>query len=65
VDDLALQIGQGNVIVVDDAERADAGSGQIHQRRRAQSAGADHQTRACLSFCWPGPPTSASTMWRA
>ena len=43
VDDLALQIGQRDDVVIDHAERADAGGGQIHQRRRAEAAGADHQ----------------------
>ena len=43
VRDLALQVGKVDVIVVDDAERADAGGGEIEQRRRAQAAGADHQ----------------------
>ena len=43
VDDLALQIGQRHDVVIDHAERADAGGGEIHQRRRAEAAGADHQ----------------------
>ncbi len=43
VNDLALQVAQGDHVVVDHAELADAGGGEIHQRRRAQSAGADHQ----------------------
>jgi hypothetical protein len=43
VDDLALQIGQRHDVVIDHAEHADAGSGEIHQRRRAEAAGADHQ----------------------
>ena len=43
VNDLALQIGQRHDIVIDHAERADAGGGEIHQRRRAEAAGADHQ----------------------
>ena len=43
VDDLALQIGQRDDIVIDHAQRADAGGRQIHQDRRAEAAGADHQ----------------------
>ena len=43
VDDLALQIGQRHDVVIDHAERADAGRRQIHQHRRAEAAGADHQ----------------------
>ena len=43
VDHLALQIGQRHRVVVDDAERADAGGREIEQHRRAEAAGADHQ----------------------
>ena len=43
MDDLALQVGQRHDVVIDHAERADAGGGEIHQRRRAETAGADHQ----------------------
>jgi hypothetical protein len=43
VDDLALQIGQRHDVVIDHAERADPGGGQIHQRRRAEAARTDHQ----------------------
>ena len=48
VDDLALQIGQRDDVVIDHAERADAGGGKIHQRRRAEAAGADHQHGSLL-----------------
>ena len=48
VNDLALQIGQRDDVVIDRAERADAGRGEIHQRRRAEAAGADHQHRGFL-----------------
>ena len=43
VDHLPLQIRQRDHVVVDDAERADAGGGEIKQHRRAEPAGADHQ----------------------
>ena len=43
VDHLALQVGQRNGVVVDDAERADAGRGEILQQRRAEAAGADDE----------------------
>ena len=43
VDDLALQVRQRDRIVVDHAERADAGRREIKQHRRAESAGADDQ----------------------
>ena len=48
VNDLALQVGQRHGIVVDHAERADPGRGEIHQHRRAEPAGADHQHRRRL-----------------
>ena len=41
--DLALQIGEIDPVVVDDADRPDTGGGQVHQHRRAEAAGADHQ----------------------
>ena len=43
MDDLALQIGQRDNVVIDHAELAYAGGSEIHQRWRAQAAGADHQ----------------------
>ena len=41
--DLPLQIRQRHMIVIDDANRADAGGGEIMQYRRAKPAGADDQ----------------------
>ena len=41
--DLALQVGQLHAVVVDDADGADAGRGEIQHQRAAQPAGADHQ----------------------
>ena len=43
VHDLALQVGEGNRIVVDYPERADAGSGEIGDHRAAEAARADYQ----------------------
>ena len=43
MDDLALQIGQIDGVVVDDAERADPGRSEIKQQRRAEPAGADDE----------------------
>ena len=43
VHDLALQVVEGDPVVVDDADSAHARRGQIHQQRRAEPAGADHQ----------------------
>ena len=44
--DLALQVGELDDVVVDDADAADAGGGEVVQHRRAQPAGADDQHRA-------------------
>jgi hypothetical protein len=43
VRDLPLQVRQFQPVVIDDADRADAGGGQIQRQRRAQAAGANHQ----------------------
>ncbi len=43
MDHLPLQVGEGHVIVVDDADHAHAGRRKIEQHRRAEPAGADHQ----------------------
>ena len=43
VDDLALEVGQVDHVVVDDADRAHAGRGQVERRGRAQPAGAQQQ----------------------
>ena len=43
VQDLALQVGLVDDVHVDDAERADAGGGQVEGGRRAQTAGAEQQ----------------------
>ena len=53
VDDLPLQIGQRNRVVIDDAERADAGGGEIFEHRRAEPAGADHQHPRALQPLLP------------
>ena len=42
-------------IVVDHAERADAGGRQIHQHRRAEPARADHQHARALERRLAGP----------
>src|SRR5262249_49141462 len=41
--DLALQVGDVDAVVVDDADRADPGRREVHQQRRAEPAGADDQ----------------------
>jgi hypothetical protein len=43
VNDLTLEIGQRDDVVIDRAEHADAGRGEIHQRGCAEAARADHQ----------------------
>ena len=43
VDHLALQVREVDLVVVDDAERADAGRGEVERGRRAEAAGAEQQ----------------------
>ena len=43
VDHLALEVGEVDDVVVDDAERADAGGGEVERGRRAEAAGAEQQ----------------------
>ena len=50
MDDLALQVRQRHGVVIDRAEPADARGGEIHQHRRAEPAGADHQHRGGLQL---------------
>ena len=64
VDDLALQVGEVDVVVVDDAERADAGRGEVQRGRRAQAAGAEQEHLAVEQRAWPSAPISGSSRWR-
>ncbi len=41
--DLALQVGQVDAVVIDDAERADPGRREIEEERRAEPAGTDDE----------------------
>ncbi len=41
MDDLPVQVGERHDVVVDDPEGPDAGAGEILQRRRAKTSGAD------------------------
>jgi len=46
VDDLALEIGEIDLVVVDQRDAADPGRGEIEQHRRTEPAGTDHQRMA-------------------
>ena len=50
MNDLALQIGQRHDIVIDYAERADAGRGEIHQHGSTEPTGADHQPEVAVEL---------------
>jgi hypothetical protein len=50
MDDLSLEIGQRNRIVVDDAERPDARSRQILQHGRSETTRTDNQYTRCLQL---------------
>ena len=43
VDDLALEVREVDHVVVDDAERADAGRREVERGRRAEAAGAEQE----------------------
>jgi hypothetical protein len=54
VEDLALQVGGVDLVHVDDADRADAGRGEVQRGGRPEAAGA----RAAAPWrraAWPGP----------
>ena len=52
--DLALQVGEVDLVVVDQGDPADAGRAEVERHRRAEAAGADHQrvggSEALLAF---------------
>jgi hypothetical protein len=54
VDDLALQVGVIDDVVIDDADAADPGGGQVEQQRRTEAAGTDAEDfcrlQALLTF---------------
>ena len=56
VDDLALQVRLVDGVELDDAERADAGRGQVEQRGAAEAAGADAQHLGVLQPLLPDHP---------
>ena len=57
VDDLALEVGGVDHVVVDDADGAHPGRGEVEQRRRPETAGADHEhPRALASRRCPSQP---------
>jgi hypothetical protein len=55
MDDLPLKVGQRDRVVVDEAERADAGGGELGDDRRAEAAGAHHQHPRALQPLLAGP----------
>ena len=65
VDDLALQVGLVDRVELDDAERADAGRGEVEQGGRAEPAGADHEHLGVLEpLLAASCPTSGMIRWR-
>jgi len=43
MDDLALEVAEVDVVVIDDAKGADPRGGEVEQRRGAEATGTDHQ----------------------
>jgi hypothetical protein len=56
VDDLALQVGLVHLVELRDAQGADAGRGEVEQRRAAETAGADDQDLGVLQPALPDHP---------
>ncbi len=52
---LPLQVRDGHGVMVDDAERSDAGRSQILEDRASEPAGADHEDTGRLELCLTGP----------
>ena len=50
VGDLALQVRQLHRVVIDDADAADPGRGEVEHKRRAKPARAHHQHARCLQL---------------
>ena len=55
VNHLPLEVGQCDLVVVDDADGADARGREIEQHRRAQAAGSHHQHTRALERSLPRP----------
>ena len=53
VDDLALQVGKAHGVMIDDADSADAGRGEIVEQRRTETARANHQHACVLQLVLP------------
>ena len=56
VGDLALEVGQFEVVVVDNADGADAGGGEVHDERATQSPGADNHYPGLFQSRLPNAP---------
>ena len=65
IDYLALQIGWIHRVRVGENNSPHPRRGEIEGRGRAQPPAPTIKTRAAFNFCWPGPPISRSTRWRA
>ena len=50
VNDLALQVARVDDVEIDQAQRADAGRGQVERERRAETAGANAEHARSLEF---------------
>ena len=64
VQELAVQVGQLDLVAVDDPEPPDARTGEVERDRRAERPGADHQHVRGASARWAASLHSGSTSWR-
>jgi hypothetical protein len=54
VNDLPLQVRQADMVIIDNADGADSGSGQILDQRRTEAAGPNHQDTCLFQPCLAG-----------
>ena len=64
VDHLALKVGKVHLVVIDDAQRAHPGGGQVQRGREPRPPAPSSSTRASSSFCCPSMPISGISRWR-
>jgi hypothetical protein len=64
VQDLALQVGEIDGVVIDQRDLADAGRCQVECCRRTEAAGTDDQGMGIQDACLTSMPKASSRIWR-
>lgn len=65
VQDLSMEVGKLDPVVIDHAEPPDACTGEIEQEGDPKPPAPTTRTRAWATAVWPRPPISGRTSWRA